>query len=95
MVERRLGLSLCRDLESFDSLEVSSLEDSREDAGGEGGRATGRYEDESCLPDRKQNEDMMRVTSSIKCSLAIARGARSLPLCGQQAASSFTMRYNT
>lgn len=57
IVERRLMLedSFCRDLESFDRLELLSLEESREEAGGDKGGATGRYEEECCLQDRKRD----------------------------------------
>lgn len=47
--------SFCRDLESFDRLELLSLEESREEAGGDKGGATGRYEEECCLQDRKRD----------------------------------------
>jgi len=40
-------------LESFDRLELLSLEESREEGGGDEGGATGRYEEENCLQDRK------------------------------------------
>lgn len=47
--------SICRDLESFDCLELLSLEESREEAGGDEGGATGRYDEEYCLQYRKRD----------------------------------------
>lgn len=65
-----VGISFCRDLESFGRLELS-LVDSREDGAGEDTGATGRYCDEYFLENRKREFhilDVLCMESAIKNS---------------------------